>query len=331
MPTRAPRKCISCGGIFSPQYDDQVKCPACAAKSVKSVMRPRTCRQCGKVFEGGPRAWYCPDCRAERQRDANRRQREKGTVRPLGSTDLCTVCGKPYIVKSARQRYCPDCAAEAVKAADNAQGRAYMEDYRKERIRHTDRFCKVCGAVIPPDSPEKYYCCDECRRKAEQEKQRKADSKRGKNAAPPKFVPFPKIVEAHAVGYVLPPLLQADGPFEIVERYRDEDGKPRFRARCKKCGRVIDRNDTYFYNTEIKSCGCKQKTRRQVTGKIISAAHAKIPHVCEICGKPFAGGTASKFCPGCRDKHYREWARNYARRRYGWTEEEIALGHRITK
>lgn len=292
-------------------------------------MRPRTCRQCGKVFEGGPRAWYCPDCRAERQRDANRRQREKGTVRPLGSTDLCTVCGKSYIVKSARQRYCPDCAAEAVKAADNAQGRAYMAKYSKTRIRHTDRFCKVCGAVIPPDSPEKYYCSDECRRKAEQEKQRKADSKRGKNAAPPKYVPFPQIVAARAVGYALPPLLQPDGPFEIVERYRRDDGQTRFRARCKQCGRVIDRTDTYFYTTEIKSCGCKQKTRRQGTGKIISAAHAKIPHVCEMCGKPFTGGAHSKFCSDCRDKHHHEWVRNYARRRNGWTEEEIRLGHRI--
>lgn len=328
MPTRAPRKCISCGGVFLPQYDDQVKCPDCAAKSIKSTMRPRTCRQCGKVFDGGPRAWYCPDCRAERQREANRRQREKGTVRPLGSTDLCEVCGKPYIVKSARQRYCPDCAAEAVTAADNAQGRAYMEDYRKERIRHTDRFCKVCGAEIPPDSPEKYYCSDACRQKAKQESQRKTDSKRGITAAPPKFVPFPKIVEAHAVGYVLPPLLQADGPFEIVERYRNEDGETRFRARCKKCGRVIDRSQVYFYSSEVKSCGCERNLHIGA-GKAISAAHAKIPHICMMCGEHFTGGARSKYCPACRKKHVAELSRDYFRRKAGWTEEEIRLGHRI--
>lgn len=328
MPTRAPRKCISCGGVFLPQYDDQVKCPDCAAKSIKSTMRPRTCRQCSKVFDGGPRAWYCPDCRAERQREANRRQREKGTVRPLGSTDLCEVCGKPYIVKSARQRYCPDCAAEAVKAADNAQGRAYMEDYRKERIRHTDRFCKVCGAEIPPDSPEKYYCSDACRQKAKQESQRKTDSKRGITAAPPKFVPFPKIVEAHAVGYVLPPLLQADGPFEIVERYRNEDGETRFRARCKKCGRVIDRSQVYFYSSEVKSCGCERNLHIGA-GKAISAAHAKIPHICMMCGEHFTGGARSKYCPACRKKHVAELSRDYFRRKAGWTEEEIRLGHRI--
>ena len=28
---------------------------------------PRTCRQCGRTFWGGPRAWYCPECRKERQ------------------------------------------------------------------------------------------------------------------------------------------------------------------------------------------------------------------------------------------------------------------------
>jgi rubrerythrin len=29
-----------------------------------NVIRTRTCRQCGKEFQGGPRAWYCPECRS---------------------------------------------------------------------------------------------------------------------------------------------------------------------------------------------------------------------------------------------------------------------------
>lgn len=83
------------------------------------VVLPRICRQCGITFNGGPRAWYCPDCRAERKKEANRRAKKKGRPdRAIGSTDQCVVCGKDYVVKSARQKYCPDCAKDAVREID---------------------------------------------------------------------------------------------------------------------------------------------------------------------------------------------------------------------
>lgn len=65
-----------------------------------TTLRTRVCKQCGSEFSGGPRAWYCPDCRHERQREQARRFREKkakGLVdRPLGSLDKCEVCGREY-------------------------------------------------------------------------------------------------------------------------------------------------------------------------------------------------------------------------------------------
>ena len=94
------------------------------------VVKDRVCRQCGAVFPGGPRAWYCPACRSERQREQNRRHKANGTDRPLGSTDYCAVCGKPYIVNSARQRYCADCAYEAVRAVDRPASRAWNQAHK---------------------------------------------------------------------------------------------------------------------------------------------------------------------------------------------------------
>lgn len=75
------------------------------------VVKDRICKQCGKTFPGGPRAWYCPECRSERkkQQAAIRRQRP-GPNRPLGSIDHCVVCGKEYVVKGGMQKYCEDCA-----------------------------------------------------------------------------------------------------------------------------------------------------------------------------------------------------------------------------
>ena len=94
------------------------------------VVKDRVCRQCGAVFRGGPRAWYCPSCREERQRESSRRYKAKGPDRPLGSTDYCAVCGKPYIVNSARQRYCADCAYEAVRAVDRPASRAWNQAHK---------------------------------------------------------------------------------------------------------------------------------------------------------------------------------------------------------
>ena len=101
------------------------------------VVKDRTCRQCGAVFPGGPRAWYCPDCRAGRQREHSRRYKAKGPDRPLGSTDTCVVCGKTYTVNSSRQKYCPDCAYEAVRAVDRpasiAWNQAHKDTYYPDR------------------------------------------------------------------------------------------------------------------------------------------------------------------------------------------------------
>ena len=73
-------------------------------------MYKRICRECGKEFEGGPRAWYCPECRNERRLERQRIYWRNGYTRKIGSTDCCEMCGKPYTVNSGLQRYCSECA-----------------------------------------------------------------------------------------------------------------------------------------------------------------------------------------------------------------------------
>ena len=97
------------------------------------VVKPRTCRQCGVVFDGGPRAWYCPECRQKRKQDANANFRKKGRKadRPIGSTDNCVRCGAEYIVNSARQKYCHACAYEAIRDADRPASRAWNQSHKQ--------------------------------------------------------------------------------------------------------------------------------------------------------------------------------------------------------
>ena len=98
------------------------------------VVKERTCRECGATFLGGPRAWYCPNCRVQRRLEAEQRYRAKGRKadRPLGSTDHCIRCGAEYIVNAARQKYCPDCAYDGIREADRPMSRAWNQAHKEE-------------------------------------------------------------------------------------------------------------------------------------------------------------------------------------------------------
>lgn len=94
-----------------------------------AVYHDRVCRTCGRQFSGGPRSWYCPECREDRRRERNRKYSHKPAKRPIGSTDICKNCGAKYTVCSGLQKYCPDCQEMMHKKLDNKQGTEY---YRKK-------------------------------------------------------------------------------------------------------------------------------------------------------------------------------------------------------
>lgn len=91
-------------------------------------MLPRTCRQCGLSFLGGPRAWYCPKCRADRARDANKKFKDRkraGDVIPLGSILVCPDCGKEFVKTGGNSTRFPACAEKHLKEVDHAQSLAW--------------------------------------------------------------------------------------------------------------------------------------------------------------------------------------------------------------
>ena len=144
----------------------------------KTTLAMRVCRQCGISFMGGPRAWYCPDCRYERQKESTRlsRQRKRlGLTRALGSTGYCVVCGEPYVVESANQKYCPKCAPEAIRAIDRQQSLEWAreklkdKDYvdarnEKRRACVMEKTCPICGKKFSTRVSVKKTCSDECRK-----------------------------------------------------------------------------------------------------------------------------------------------------------------------
>lgn len=161
------------------------------------VVKDRICRQCGRSFPGGPRAWYCPECRYVRRLESAARFRAKGNKadRPLGSLDKCVVCGKEYIVNSSRQKYCHDCAYEAVREVDKPESRRWNSEHKetyypaKNAKRKVQRYCIICGAPIT--SKTCTVTCDnpDCKLERKRQRQRAADAKRGGYAPPPNYTP----------------------------------------------------------------------------------------------------------------------------------------------
>jgi predicted nucleic acid-binding Zn ribbon protein len=163
-----------------------------------STKAPRTCRECGAIFDGGPRAWYCLACRETRKKLQKARyveRRKRGLSITLGeSVGKCEVCGKDFVYAAARQRYCSDCAQEAWKKSDSQQGLVwyYANDTEERRKAKSQRQkerrngrkgkqrdldllvawksltkkravkdCIVCGKEI--SNRRRHYCSEKCR------------------------------------------------------------------------------------------------------------------------------------------------------------------------
>lgn len=127
----------------------------------------RVCISCGASFEGGPRAWYCLNCRKEREKEAKAKYKERkkaGKARELGSEDLCEICGKPYTVESGQQRYCKDCAPEQYKIIDSKQSlelyqkkKDTINPIRNQKRRIAPKTCLICGKNF--ETHTRAACC----------------------------------------------------------------------------------------------------------------------------------------------------------------------------
>jgi len=148
------------------------------------MLLDRICREasCGRSFKGGPRAYYCPSCRAERQRQQkadNKRKKRLGLVRAIGSTDTCERCSKLYTVNGGNQRFCPECQPIHAAQHDRETSITFYHDNkdrtnppRNERRRKGMKNCEWCGKEFPDRVGSPKACSEECRKQFNRKWQR---------------------------------------------------------------------------------------------------------------------------------------------------------------
>lgn len=137
------------------------------------MIMERTCRECSILFQGGPRAYYCPGCRIERQREQSRdfkKRKQKGDYRPLGSADKCEMCGEEYRVEAGIQRFCEKCQKPHANEHDRLtsiefykENKESINPERNVRRRTGVKQCAWCGKEFK-SSTRSVTCSDECKR-----------------------------------------------------------------------------------------------------------------------------------------------------------------------
>ena len=130
-------KC-DCGSTFTTtiaKIRRDINSCGCKKANPSSNIKERECRECGKKFEGGPRAWYCPQCRENRRAESKRKtaeNRKNGTLKSPGKEMICENCGKTIIRNAANQRYCEECGKENIKEIARQQSLEYYENNKEE-------------------------------------------------------------------------------------------------------------------------------------------------------------------------------------------------------
>lgn len=236
------------------------------------MIQDRICRECGEDFKGGPRAYYCPSCRVERQkqhaRDYKKRKRS-GEVRPLGSKNKCERCGAEYTVQAGSQRFCPECQPIHAAEYDRVTSLEFYNQHkdrinppRKLKRRKRSNICVWCGNEFEPVNGST-TCSDECKRLYRNKYMREYNKR--KNGAP----------ETQTDNTASPARLDLTGEkygmLTVISETSRIGKHRRYICRCD-CGNEVPVKMDSLRSGNTKSCGClKAKTPppkfKDLTGK----------------------------------------------------------------
>lgn len=185
-PPSAPGVCAVCGKSL-PKGQQRYCGEACRKKAdarrvKQNTGRPRGnpearwlthCVDCGKLIYRPIKCIRCEACQLVINKYRHKVQQRTEPSRPLGSTDICQVCGKPYVVQASLQKYCPACrdvgAKQSISKRKSAYRIARMNDpeiaQKTREAKHcipSPKFCAHCGKPFFSKN-RAMYCCDACR------------------------------------------------------------------------------------------------------------------------------------------------------------------------
>ena len=183
--------CKNCGATYYSKKQGAYLCPACSKKAKKeSVLKERTCIDCGITFIGYPKSKRCHDCQTLKNKESKKALQKNGPQRKIGTLDVCACCGSEYTVNSGTQKYCKDCAQKATLQNIRNHKREYVkqnaEKYAIQKAKNNsyNKICLICGKIFNSKTPT-VTCSTDCAKKLKILRQQEADYARGKRKTLP--------------------------------------------------------------------------------------------------------------------------------------------------
>ena len=234
----------------------------------------RTCKFCGKEFEGSRKQQYCREaCRSKKYY----RQKVEASEKRIKK---CEKCGKEFEPHHGDVKYCSEECRQKAKAE---KAKAYGVRYGNPVLKK----CEHCGKEFKTASSTRKYCSKACRL-ADYEAKRHA-----LNFAIRKCEMCGK--KFHPIRY--------NQKYCSVECRRGE-GEPLSPKKCEHCGKEFE---PLAGNQKYCNCECAYEAKQARARKWYAARHKLIKKKCEHCGKEFkTTNSTQKYCSeACQRTHSR--------------------------
>lgn len=257
----------------------------------------RTCKKCGKKFEGGKNINYCPNCRhvkvkvkchvcgkefilskSQHKNWLYHNQTEflcsRKCISNVPQEKVCEHCGKKFI-GAPKTRYCQHCLHDDIYVKCNTCGKEFKlsEGQRRQWLNGRTKF--VCGIKCSKAFNTERKCV-KCGKKFLGQPQQKLCPSCIKRKRIAVCKVCGKEYERHHSG-----------------EYCDECTNKEIKVKCAACGKefVLSKRMKYEYYAGKRTFVCSKKCAVRIPEK----------KICAHCGKEFMGTKSHKYCDHCRN------------------------------
>lgn len=283
----------------------------------------RTCRRCGREFDGYCNALYCTDCGLERKREIGCETFRRNYQPKPPRVCKCAICGKEFETQK-RALYCShECAAQARKAQRQKRYLEHRDEIltksrehpgQRRRKKPSSLKCQRCGREFSDRAGTKY--CPDCRPSVKRQWQHEHYCQ--KKSAVQSQTLIKKCencgaefqARGHSAKYCPDCRKIVDARLAREYKIRARAARQPVKKTCARCGKPFE----VFEDSRRRFCFECYQIQQIERGARLQARLKTKPRVCVKCGREFTGMAHQKTCDDCLAEQKRETQRRIQER-----------------